>query len=97
VPAIKTGSDGSNAQVRVPQYATEQAIWCDGGKAAKGWEEDEVPLKDYNRGVLPMQNVNPNGELRAFPDMVNLPFLHEVCATCNKRGLSKCQHSFDVF
>ena len=67
--------------MRVPQYASEQAIACDGGKAARGWEEDEVPLKDYNRGVLPMQNVNANGELRAFPDMVNLPFLHEVSDT----------------
>jgi hypothetical protein len=36
-------------------------------------------LSDYNKGVLPMQNVNAQGELRAFPDMVNLPFLHEVC------------------
>ncbi|KAL3943174.1 MAG: hypothetical protein SGARI_000030 [Bacillariaceae sp.] len=72
LPAIKTGSDGTNAQVRVPQYATEQAIACDAGKAAKGWEEDEVPLKDYNRGVLPMQNVNANGELRAFPDMAGI-------------------------
>lgn len=78
VPAIKLGSDSKNAQVKIPQYANEQAIWCDGGKAAKGWEEDEVPLSDYNKGVLPMQNVNQNGELRPFPDMVNLPFLHEV-------------------
>ncbi|KAL3924550.1 MAG: hypothetical protein SGILL_000975 [Bacillariaceae sp.] len=78
VPAIKTGTDGKNAQVRVPQYPNEQAILCDAGKGARGWEEDEVPLSDYNRGVLPMQNVNANGDLRAFPDMVNLPFLHEA-------------------
>ena len=81
VPAVKIDSDGKNARVNVPQYADEQAIWCDGGKAAKGWEEDEVPLKDYNKGVLPMQNVNGAGDLRVFPDMVNLPFLHEVCKT----------------
>ena len=78
VPAIKTGGDTKVAQVRVPQYADEQAIWCDGGAAAKGWEEDEVDLKDYNKGVLPMQNVDGGGKLKSFPDMVNLPFLHEV-------------------
>lgn len=79
LPAIKEGSDSKNAQVKVPQYRDEQAIVCDGGKTAKGWEDDEVPLSEYNKGVLPMQNVNPSGELKAFPDMVNLPFLHEVC------------------
>lgn len=79
LPAIKEGNDSQNAQVKVPQYKDEQAIVCDGGKTAKGWEQDEVPLSEYNKGVLPMQNVNAQGELRAFPDMVNLPFLHEVC------------------
>ena len=78
LPAIKLGNDAKNAQVKVPLYKDEQSIVCDGGKTAKGWEEDEVPLDDYHKGVLPMQNVNANGELRAFPDMVNLPFLHEV-------------------
>jgi hypothetical protein len=64
--------------VKVPQYPDEQSIWCDGGKKAKGYEEYEVPLSDYNKGVLPMQNVNGSGDLKPFPDMVNLPFLHEV-------------------
>jgi hypothetical protein len=80
VPAIKTGGDSKTAHVKVPQYASENAICCDGGKAAKGWEEDEVPLNDYNKGLLPMQNVNGSGDLRSFADMVNLPFLHEVCS-----------------
>jgi hypothetical protein len=78
VPAIKTGGDAKVAQVKVPQYADEQSIVCDGGAKAKGWEEDEVELKDYNKGVLPMQNVDGGGNLKSFPDMVNLPFLHEV-------------------
>jgi hypothetical protein len=78
LPAIRLGSDSKNAQVKVPIYKDEQSIVCDGGKTAKGWEEDEVPLSDYNKGVLPMQNVNAQGDLKAFPDMVNLPFLHEV-------------------
>jgi myosin-5 len=78
IPAVKVSSDDKKALVKVPQYANEQATICDGGDSAKGWEEEEVPLKDYNRGVLPMQNSGPNGHLKSYPDMVNLPFLHEA-------------------
>ncbi len=78
VPAIKTGGDNKTARVKVPQYASEHAICCDGGKAAMGWEEHDVSLNDDINGLLLMQNVNGSGDLRSFPDMVNLPFLHEV-------------------
>lgn len=78
VPAVKLGGDDKKAKVKVPQYPSEQAHICDGGASAKGWQEKEVPLKDYNRGVLPMQNVSPSGMLKSYPDMVNLPFLHEA-------------------
>lgn len=83
IPAIKEGSNDAVAQVRVPQYSSEQATICDGGATAKGWEDEEVPLKEYNRGVLPMQNVNESGFLKAYPDMVNLPFLHEAALLYN--------------
>ena len=79
IPAVKLGGNDKTATVKIPQYPDEQATICDGGVTAKGWEEEEVSLKDYNKGVLPMQNVDPNGHLKAYPDMVNLPFLHEVC------------------
>lgn len=79
IPAIKESTTDKTAVVRIPQYASEQATICDGGATAQGWEEEEVPLKEYNRGVLPMQNVDQNGFLKSYPDMVNLPFLHEVC------------------
>jgi len=78
LPAIKTGDNGTKAQVRVPQYEEEQDIKCDGGDGASGWEDAEVPLKDYNKGLLPVQNVDGGGRLRPFADMVQLPFLHEV-------------------
>lgn len=78
IPAIKTGADGKKAQVKVPKYRDEQSIVCDGGKGAKEWEEDDVPLKDYNKGVLPLQNVDGGGMLKPFPDMCQLTFLHEV-------------------
>lgn len=78
IPAVKLGDDGKKAQVKVPQYRDEQDILCDGGAGATGWEEDDVPLKDYNKGLLPVQNVDGSGHLRPFADMVQLTFLHEV-------------------
>ena len=84
IPAIKQSANDKTAQVRVPQYADEQSTICDAGASAKRWEDDvEVPLTDYNRGVLPMQNVDANGCLKSYPDMVNLPFLHEVRMICD--------------
>jgi hypothetical protein len=78
IPCTKIGGDDKKARVRVPQYIDEQAIICDGGASAQGNEEEEVLLKDYNRGLLPMQNVDGGGNLKAYPDMCELPFLHEV-------------------
>ena len=78
IPCTRIGGDAKKARVRVPQYSDEQSIICDGGASAKGEEEEEVLLKDYNKGVLPMQNVDGGGNLKCYPDMVELPFLHEV-------------------
>jgi len=83
IPAIRTRTTDTTAIVRVPQYPSEQATICDGGASIKKWEDEEVPLKEYNRGVLPMQNVDPNGFLKQYPDMVNLPFLHEAALLYN--------------
>jgi len=84
IPAIKESSTDKTAIVRIPQYSNEQSTICDGGATAKSWEDDvEIKLKDYNRGVLPMQNVDAGGNLKAFPDMVNLPFLHEAALLYN--------------
>lgn len=104
IPAIKESSTDRSAVVRVPQYASEQATVCDAGATAQGWEEEEVPLKEYNRGVLPMQNVDQNGFLKSYPDMVNLPFLHEVrcrnsianlpCVDYNLVSMQFCTVSF---
>jgi hypothetical protein len=83
IPAKLVRSSGNSADVEIPEYADEQATICDGGKKAKKWIEAEVDLSDYNNGVLPMQNVDENGNMKCFPDMVELPFLHEVS---NSRG-----------
>ena len=78
IPAKMIKSSGNVADVQIPQYADEQSTICDGGKSAKRWIEAEVDLDDYAKGVLPMQNVDEHGNATAFPDMVELPFLHEV-------------------
>lgn len=88
VPAIKLGGDATKALVKVPSYPTEQKILCDGGAGAKEWTEDEVELKDYNKGVLPMQNVDGSGNLKPYADMVELPFLHEVSVSIARKTKS---------
>lgn len=37
-----------------------------------------VDLKDYPNGVLPMQNVDANGRLDDYKEMVDLPSMSEV-------------------
>jgi hypothetical protein len=73
------GDGGSNkAHVSVPQYNNEQAIVSDGGKSATSFVKDVISLKEYPHKVLPLQNVDASGQLILYPDMVQLPYLHEV-------------------
>jgi len=83
IPAKLVRSSGNVADVQIPQYSDEQSTICDGGKGAKRWIEAEVDLSDYNKGVLPMQNVDEHGNMKCFPDMVELPFLHEAAILYN--------------
>lgn len=85
IPAKMIRSSGNKADVQIPQYKDEQSIVCDGGKTATKVIDAEVNLKDYNRGVLPMQNVDEAGEIKTFPDMVELPFLHEAAILYNMK------------
>lgn len=78
VPAIQTGTDGKKATVSVPQYPNEQVMDSDGGRAAKKSVDETVDLKGYTANVLPLQNVDGQGNLLEFPDMVELPYLHEA-------------------
>ena len=75
VPAQLMDSDGTTARVSVPQYKDEQAI---GNGRYKNAEERTIKLKDYPHGVLPLQNVDSNGNVTQYSDMVQLPYLHEV-------------------
>lgn len=77
-PAQLEKQEGMKATVKVPTYSSEQAIVCDGGRGAKKSESKVVDLKQYTANVLPLQNVDDNGDLIEFPDMVELPYLHEA-------------------
>jgi hypothetical protein len=74
-----------SAVVSIPQYLQEQAIVCDGGRTARSWDQKTIQLlddKNQTAASLPMQNVDPEGRLQVVEDMVDLPFLHEVCTNC---------------
>ena len=77
-PAKMLSQLGDYAIVEVPIYKNEESMTCDGGRAAKETEKLKVNLKDYAHKVLPLQNVDANANLTEFPDMVRLPYLHEV-------------------
>ena len=80
-PAVQLGpAHGGKASVSIPEYKTEKDMTCDGGRAAKKGEEKKINLKEYAHEVLPLQNVDANGNLLEFADMVKLPYLHEVCS-----------------
>lgn len=81
VPArlLETNFDAGTATVSIPHYKTEQAIQSDGGRAAKGSERKTIQLKDYPCQALLLQNVDEQGNLKEVEDMVDLPYLHEVC------------------
>ena len=77
-PAVQLKINGDKAIVTVAEYRSEQTMACDGGRNAKKGETREINLKEYPSGVLPLQNVDANGNLVECPDMVKLPYLHEV-------------------
>jgi hypothetical protein len=77
-PAVLEGEQGDFAIVSVPEYKDEQSMACDGGRLAKSFEKFKVNLRDYPHRVLPLQNVDANACLVEYPDMVRLPYLHEV-------------------
>lgn len=79
IPAVQRGTDKGKATVDVWQYPDEQSVACDNGKAARGkFETQQINLKEYENGCLPLQNVDSNGCMTEVADMVKLPYLHEV-------------------
>ncbi|OEU18518.1 P-loop containing nucleoside triphosphate hydrolase protein [Fragilariopsis cylindrus CCMP1102] len=90
IPAIVKERISNVVHLSVPQYKNEQAIQCDGGRAAsKGFRTETIDLTDdqnrikYPNQYLPLQNVNNEGLLQVVDDMVDLPFLHEAAILYN--------------
>lgn len=94
VPARVVENDGTTAKVAIPQYEDEFAIKSDGGKSATGFKTETVKLKDYQGGVLPLQNLGPDGNMTEVNDMVDLPYLHEV--SWHPRQNANRPFSFDI-
>jgi len=78
IPATLEHTEGGKGHVTVPVYEDEFSIVCDGGASAKSTRKEVVDLKKYMNKVLPLQNVTAKGDLIEYPDMVEIPFLHEV-------------------
>lgn len=78
VPATLEKQEGTKATCTVPQYADQQSIISDGGRSTKKSISETVNLKDYPHKVLPLQNVDNNGNLIPYADMVSMAYLHEV-------------------
>lgn len=75
-PAIQEKVNGDKATVTLLEFNKEQEMQCK--QNAKKGETITVKLSDYPSGVLPLQNVDANGNLVAYSDMVKIPYLHEV-------------------
>lgn len=74
VPARLLSQTADKAQISVASYSDEFDIDL-GGKGASKWTDQTVNLKDYAEygKQLPLQNT------QVIDDMVDLPYLHEVC------------------
>lgn len=73
-------NNNTEANVSVPAYETEQGIMDVTSSTASmsKAKEQVIALQDYDHQVLPLQNVDGKGLLQEYPDMVQLPYLHEV-------------------
>jgi hypothetical protein len=84
VPCRLLEKNGDLAVVSLPDPRKREDIISDGGsKFQKGAVKETVNLNDYPNKILPYQNVNDSGKLVEYPDMVDLPFLHEVRQSSN--------------
>lgn len=73
IPARKLNSDSKSATVVVQNYKDEEEMLLNAATTSgTKVSEQKVALKDYENGVLPMQNVDDRGKLGNYEDMVNL-------------------------
>lgn len=86
IPALqlKAHPCGTKATVAIPKFRDEEGmLHCAKASQTYGYQENQIiSLKDYPNNVLPMQNIDCNGRLQDYMDMVDLPFMHEVSFCC---------------
>jgi hypothetical protein len=72
VPALQLKTHNGKATVSLPKFKSEKdMLVCQkASKTFKYGDNEVVDLKDYPNGVLPMQNVDGNGNLEEYKDMV---------------------------
>jgi hypothetical protein len=80
VPALQLKSYNGKAVVAVPKFRDQEEMFhcAKKSKQFKYHENQVVDLSEYANNVLPLQNVDVNGNLEDYKDMVELPFMHEV-------------------
>lgn len=85
IPALQLKSVNGKATVAVPKFKNEKDM-LNCAKASKQFKYNEnqvISLADYENGVLPMANVDSDGNPDEYKDMVDLPFMHEVRTISN--------------
>jgi len=84
VPAKQLKVDGDKAKVARAIFKNEQEMLSCAREGKQKYAENEmIDLNEYPNKVLPMQNVDANGNLEDYKDMVELPFMHEVSSDCS--------------
>lgn len=83
LPVLQLKTHDGKAVVSVPKYAKGEHDMLQCLKSSKQFpyqtNNQIIDLKDYPNSLLPLQNVDSNGILEDYKDMVDLPFMHEVC------------------
>ena len=89
VPAKQLKVDGDKAKVARAIFKNEQEMLSCAREGKQKYADNElIDLNEYPNKVLPMQNVDVNGNLEDYKDMVELPFMHEVSSDCSSMALT---------
>ena len=92
LPVLQLKTHDGKAIVSVPKYVKGENDMIQCLKSSKQFpyhaNNQIIDLKDYPNSLLPLQNVDSNGTLEDYKDMVDLPFMHEVCAYLNRISFS---------
>ena len=80
VPALQLKVAKGKANVIVPKVSKqEDLLQCEAPSRKNRYEDNQlIDLNEYQYGALPMQNVDANGRLEDFKEMVDLPSMSEV-------------------